>query len=255
MTERPNAANEDDTTQQGSPSLEQQKDYWKFWQRTRSCSDWARQRADFLLQIVASLPLQRPAILDFGCGNGWFCNELSAFGDVTGIDLNEEAMREARDKWPGITFIGGDVFDHEPAGMQFDLIVSQQVIAHVDDQPTYVSKIAQLLRPGGYLLLTTNNKFVMQRLGTSDWGSERSSGHLENWLSMVELRGLVSKHLEILETNTLLPMGDGGILRLVNSSKINRVLGFCVGTERLARLKEYAGLGYYLIVLARKPNQ
>jgi 2-polyprenyl-3-methyl-5-hydroxy-6-metoxy-1,4-benzoquinol methylase len=249
-------SNENQSTQPTpSPSLEQQTDYWKYWQRTRSCNSWARQRAELLLELVRSLPLERPAIMDFGCGNGWFCKELSAFGDVTGIDLNEEAMREARYKWPGINFIGGDVFAYEPPSKLFDLVVSQQVIAHVEDQQAYMGKIATLVRPGGYLLLSTNNKFVMERLGSCDWGSDRSLGHLENWLSMAQLCQLVKTHFEIVTTKTLLPMGDAGVLRLINSSKVNRALGLCFGTERLDRFKERVGLGYYLIVLARKPNR
>lgn len=234
------------------PSTQQQVDYWKYWQRTRSCNAWARRRADYLLDMIANLHLDNPSILDFGCGNGWFCNELAQFGRVTGIDLNEEAMLDAHHRWPNITFIGGDVFSYDFQGSLFDLVVSQQVIAHVNDAAAYVRKAASLLKHQGYLLLTTNNKFVMQRLGTCGWDSHRESGHIENWLSASRLRSLVSKHLGIIRLSTLLPLGNGGILRFVNSRKINRFSEILLGEQRVERAKERMGLGYYLILLAQK---
>jgi SAM-dependent methyltransferase len=253
MSKQPTAKDQFDPGEPGAGiSLQHQIQYWKIWQQTRSSSGWARMRADFLHRIVSNLQLDRPAILDFGCGNGWFCAELATYGEVTGIDLNEEAMQQAREKWPEITFIGGDLFSYEPQGVVFDLVVSQQVIAHVENQHEYISKTSRLLRPGGYLLLTTNNKFVMDRLGSSDWGSHRNQGHIENWLSRTALQRLVSPHFEIQQFYTLIPLGDGGILRLVNSARLNRAIGFFVGEERLQQLKQRAGLGYYLILLAKK---
>src|SRR3989442_11595788 len=48
-----------------------------------------------LFRSVASLALERPKILDLGCGNGWFSQELSRFGLVTGVDLSAEAIAMA----------------------------------------------------------------------------------------------------------------------------------------------------------------
>lgn len=234
------------------PSTQQQVEYWQFWQRTRSCNAWARRRADFLLDTIAHLHLHSPSILDFGCGNGWFCNELTQFGRVTGVDLNEEAMIDANRKWPNIVFVGGDAISYDSKGALFDLVVSQQVIAHVTDQSAYVRKAASLLRHGGYFLLTTNNEFVMRRLGTCDGGSHRESGHIEHWLSTSSLRRLISQHFRIVRLNTLIPHGDGGILRVVNSPKVNRLVEMLIGAQRAERVKERMGLGYYLILLAKK---
>lgn len=244
------ACNQDDA--RDIPSTQQQVEYWKYWQRTRSCNAWARRRADYLLGIIARLRLHNPSILDFGCGNGWFCNELAPIGRVTGIDLNEEAMLDAREQWPDISFIGGDVFGYDSQGALFDLVVSQQVIAHVQDHAAYIDKAASLLRQGGYFLLTTNNEFVMRRLGTCDWGSHRECGHIENWLSMSSLRRLVSKHFRIVRLSTLIPLGNGGMLRFVNSPKVNHFVEMLLGAQRVERVKERMGLGYYLILLAQK---
>ncbi len=236
------------------PSLDEQRDYWKFWQRTRSDSGLARIRADFVLQMLKDLDLDSPQILDFGCGTGWFTDELSQFGSATGADLNQEAMQAASARWPHVTFLGGDLFQMPLAANAYDVVVSMQVIAHVEDQAAYIRHAAQVLRPGGHLLLTTNNKFVMQHLGEMDWGSHRSLGHIENWLSQQDLRRLLTPHFEIHQMTTLIPMGNGGVLRIVNSHKVNALLGTLVSKQNLRRMKERMGLGYYIILAAQKPG-
>ena len=128
-----------------------------------------------------------------------------------------------------------------------------QVIAHVEDQAKFVKQAATLLRPGGYLILSTNNKFVMERLGDMDWGSHRADGHIENWLSIGDLKRLLTPEFRLTKAMTMLPMGSGGVLRLVNSVKLNLVLTKFITSERLRRAKERIGLGYYILVVGQKP--
>ena len=45
----------------------------------------------------------------------------------------------------------------------FDVIVSLEVLAHVDDKRAFVSRMASLLRPGGMLMLATQNRPVLER--------------------------------------------------------------------------------------------
>jgi ubiquinone/menaquinone biosynthesis C-methylase UbiE len=55
-------------------------------------------------------PLQ---ILEVGCGNGWLCNRLSAIATtiVTGLDINELELSQAKRVFPSITFLHGDLRD------------------------------------------------------------------------------------------------------------------------------------------------
>jgi hypothetical protein len=47
-------------------------------------------------------------------------------------------------------------------------------------------------------------------------------------------------------------MGHRGILRLINSTKLNSGLGFLFSPERIEAFKEWAGFGWTQIVLAKK---
>ena len=127
------------------------------------------------------------------------------------MDLNGEAMREAGIRWPHINFVGGNVFEHPLEANSFDVVVSMQVIAHVEDQAAFIEKSVELLRPGGYIMLSTNNKFVMDRLGNNDWGNRRSAGHIEKWPSVRSLKRLESTRFHELQTSTLLAIADGRV--------------------------------------------
>src|SRR5262249_59866213 len=120
------------------------------------------------------------------------------------------------------------------------------VIAHVPDQSGYLERTARVLKPGGYLIVTTPNRFVHNR---NHWGPI-PSGHIEQWLSRRALQHLLRLHFRVLRTTTAVPMGEGGILHLVNSYKLNWVLGQLFSAERIEAFKEWAGFGWTQIVLA-----
>jgi 2-polyprenyl-3-methyl-5-hydroxy-6-metoxy-1,4-benzoquinol methylase len=133
----------------------------------------------------------------------------------------------------------------------FDVVISLEVIAHVEDQDRYLERAAGALKPGGYLVITTVNKFVHDRI---DW-PEDSSAHIRYWLDRRSLRRLLSGHgFRVLRMMSVIPMGHRGILRFVNSHKLNAVVHRLIPEPALEALKERAGLGWTLIALASKPS-
>jgi 2-polyprenyl-3-methyl-5-hydroxy-6-metoxy-1,4-benzoquinol methylase len=201
-----------------------------------------------LLDWLRSLRLENPEILGLGCGTGWFTERLAQLGRITGVDLNRKAMEEAQARVPQATFLGGDLFELPLPREHYDVLVAQQVIAHMANQPRFMERVAFLLKP---LFLTTPNKFVMDRL--EDVGYDPPvPEHIEQWLDRRSLVRLLKVRLEILRFTSILPMGQRGILRVVNSVKLNRMLRVLTSSRRIEALKERTGCGYTLIVLARK---
>jgi 2-polyprenyl-3-methyl-5-hydroxy-6-metoxy-1,4-benzoquinol methylase len=199
--------------------------------------------------MLDSLPLEHPRILDLGCGTGWFTEELAKIGEATGVELSETAVSLARSRYPHATFVAGNVLDMPLPAAHFDVIVSLEVIAHVEDQGRYLERAAQALKPGGYLIITTVNKFVHDR---TEW-PEDSPGHIRYWLDRGSFRQLLSQHgFRVHGMTSVISMGHGGILRLVNSSKLNALLARIIPPRVLEGLKERVGLGWTLIALARR---
>lgn len=240
---------------QQSPPIESQRQFWnqhwREWEERCVLNTWTERRADEIIRLIRTLPLKQPKMLDFGCGLGWFTERLACLGDAHGIDLSAEGIAVARARRQDITYVVGSVYEAPLPGGYFDLVVSQEVIAHVDDQPRYVARAAEVLKPGGYFIVTTGNKWVMDRLGEVGW-HEYPADHIERELSRAQLKKLLLPQFKVLRASTFLPEGTLGILRLVNSYKLNSIARRFVSEGTVVSWKERLGLGWQMIFLAQK---
>jgi 2-polyprenyl-3-methyl-5-hydroxy-6-metoxy-1,4-benzoquinol methylase len=236
--------------------LDQQRRFWNTWNAQHRTGGWklprvnARQ-AHMVKQWLSSLGRNDLDILEAGCGSGWLCEQLTDFGRVTGTDLANEVLPPDRSAQGGPTFIAGDFFKLGFPRSGFDVLVSLEVLAHVEDQRGYVAKIADLLRPGGHLMLATQNRFTLSRLsGVAPQGV----GQVRRWVNAGELRRLLSTHFEIQALTSIVPVGDRGILRWINAPKVTRALSLLAAHEQIDAVKERLLLGHTLMVLARKSD-
>jgi len=239
------------------PSINSQRQFWnqhwRQWQERNVLNDWTERRATEIMQLIRDLSLECPRMLDFGCGMGWFTERLSVLGEAHGIDLSPEGIAAARARRPDLAYLAGSVYDAPLPKDYFDVVVSQEVIAHVENQPKYVERAAEVLRTGGYFIVTTGNKFVMDRLGNVGWLAYPPD-HIEQELSRKQLRKLLSPRFRVLRDSTILPIGSRGILRWVNSVKLNSWAQKFVSEQTLKGLKERAGFGWQIILLAQKQS-
>jgi len=239
------------------PALSDQKQFWNWhwqhWQERKTANEWSLKRNRRIMGLLRSLPLARPRILDLGCGPGWFTEELAHFGLATGVDLSQEAIAMAKSRVPQATFLAGNLFEISLPAKHFDVVVSQEVIDHVVDQVGYVQRAAHVLKPRGYLILTCANRFVIDRLGDQAFAGQ-PKGHIQKSLDIKSVRHLLKPHFRTLRETSLVPIGNGGILRLINSHKLNAVIGLVISAPYREALKERALLGYNLIVVAQKSS-
>lgn len=251
----------DDSDETASgPPIEAQERYWDDrWGHQRSPNAWQARRADAIFEMLRGLPLENPRILDLGCATGWMTKRLSELGSAEGIDLSPEAIATARSQYPEIRFRAGDLYEISLSEEPVDLVVCQEVIPHVSDQRRLVERIAAVTKPGGYLVMTAANKFVMERVRDEDGivgvGPADPAEHIKKWLDMKGLKRLLEPHFKVLRTTSVIPMGHRGVLRVINSHRLNKLLGLIVSTQRLEALKERMGLGYSIIALGQKRGE
>lgn len=113
--------------------------------------------ADALEQAFAARgrSLKGAAILDVGCFTGGLLLELQRRGaDVFGLELQKEAVELANERLPGRVF-QADVRGNGFPTMELDAVTLMGVIEHVLDPAGLLRRAAQLLKPGGFLLLRT----------------------------------------------------------------------------------------------------
>ena len=248
------ADKKDSTMTDGSlPTLEKQRLYWNSWDLEYLATVDAPKagQMDAAIELLRSLNLRQPRILEVGCGIGWLCQRLLEFGQVTGVDLADEAVAEARRRFPGATFVAADFCAAASPGTRFDVVVTLGTLAHVWDQARFMENIAASLKPGGYLIMFTQNRLVFSR--RSDV-APLGDGQIRHWVTMRELRALAAPHFNIIRAFTIQPSGRLGFLRIVNSAKLNAVLSLVVPRTTLQSLKERAGLGQTLVMLAQQPQ-
>lgn len=186
-------------------------------------------------------------VLDLGCFDGTIGEILIKNGnEVYGIDASKKAVKLACEK--GIKAKVGNIeekFDFEDNF--FDIVVAAEVIEHVLDTDFFIDEIKRVLKPNGFLVLSTPNVASLGRRILLFFGknpyfeasfgfpSYASAGHIRFFTKSLLLSYLRYKGFEIVKC-----MSD-----VVNFSFSGRIW-----SKLLADI--FPTLGRSLIVKARK---
>jgi 2-polyprenyl-6-hydroxyphenyl methylase/3-demethylubiquinone-9 3-methyltransferase len=115
--------------------------------------------------IQSYLPLAGKRVLDVGCGGGILSDSMARKGaEVLGIDLSTKALRVAQlhaleAATPNIQYreISAEALaQQEPAG--FDAVTCMEMLEHVPDPASVVRACSRLVKPGGWVFISTINR-------------------------------------------------------------------------------------------------
>lgn len=152
-----------------------------------------RTNLDFLARTDLLKPGDR--VLEIGCGIGTIVAELSKQGyDVCGTDISQVAIEYGRAKYPGVRL---DVQPAEELPYEagaFDVVLSFDLFEHIARIDRHVAEVHRVLKPGGYYLFQTPNKWsnaVFETLThkTLKWRRVHPSLHTPG-----QLRSRLAKH-------------------------------------------------------------
>jgi SAM-dependent methyltransferase len=129
-------------------------------------------------------------VLDLGCGSGYGTAALAReHARVVGLDrIPPDAAARGR-----AHFVRADLRRIPLAPGSFELVVSFQVIEHLEDPAFYLEAIAGLLAPGGTALLTTPNVLVSDGVNpyhVHEYEAGELGETLRRHFDEVELRGV-----------------------------------------------------------------
>ncbi len=234
--------------------FDEQREYYNSrWGKQRYIKPIGLLRLMAILEAFHKTELICPRILDLGSGTGWLSSIFNEFGPTTGIELSPKAVERAHSNYPSVDFIADNLFENTLEEAGYDLVISQEVIEHVENQEAYISIIAHCLRKGGYLILTTPNARNLRY-----WRKEELESWnlqpIENWLTASGLKTLLNKgHLfEMQYSKTIVPFfGSKGIFRIIKActTRLDRFL-------KRSKLKNSfligAGFGLHIVVLAKR---
>jgi 2-polyprenyl-3-methyl-5-hydroxy-6-metoxy-1,4-benzoquinol methylase len=142
-----------------------------------------------IVKLCAELGARR--IVDIGCGNGALCRELSKHGyEVVGCEPSAAGVRFAQSSSPELVFHQMAV-DDDPTVVgheSFDVAIATEVIEHLVRPRSLLLFATQLLRPGGYLIISTPYHGYLKNLLlalTNNWDTHLTAlwdgGHIKLW--------------------------------------------------------------------------
>ena len=197
---------------------EQRRAHWdgiarKFQRGSRGGRPYHRRLSDVYQYLIA--PGQR--VLELGCGAGDLlgaCNPAVGLG----IDFSSEMIGQATLRHPSLDFVHTDILEYEP-DETFDVVIMSDLINDLWDVQGAFEVAARAMNPRSRLIVNLYSRVWEPGLiAAAQLGLARPFLP-QNWLSLDEIRGLISlADLEEIRRwrEILLPLGIPGIQTLAN---------------------------------------
>jgi 2-polyprenyl-3-methyl-5-hydroxy-6-metoxy-1,4-benzoquinol methylase len=116
---------------------------------------WWKARSRLVISLLTRLGIDPPSrVFDAGCGWGTTLEALEAHGyEVTGMDVSRRTLE--RLDHPGRNLILADLARPIPPGAStFDAGLALDVIEHIDDDRGAVSRLGEIVKPGGWVIVS-----------------------------------------------------------------------------------------------------
>jgi 2-polyprenyl-6-hydroxyphenyl methylase/3-demethylubiquinone-9 3-methyltransferase len=155
-------------------------------------------------------------MLDIGCGGGLLCEPLARLGaSVVGADPAKTNIAVARLHAAGsrlpIDYRATTAEALADADERFDVVLAMEVVEHVADVPLFLRRCAEMVKPGGLMIVATLNR-TLKSFALAIVGAE----YVLRWLPRGTHqwdRFITPNELEIaIEQSGLHVIGQGGMI-------------------------------------------
>ncbi len=116
-----------------------------------------------LIFAESHIPMKGERILDFGCGSGYsayYVSERRSPKLVVGLDVLEECIAYCKQHYssPKTEYHVQDCCIHNPEFGVFDVVISCEVVEHVEDQRLFLKTLVKYLKSSGVAFISTPNR-------------------------------------------------------------------------------------------------
>jgi SAM-dependent methyltransferase len=153
-----------------------------------------------------------------------------------GLGMTEAIVKRLQQRRSNIeAFVFGDMTKSDLPSDRFDLVVSVEVLEHVEDDESFVAEVWRVLKPGGKFLMTTPN---------GDFVENHNPDHKRHY-KREQLTDLLSRHLQNINVEYAIAGGYFRKLGLRSWSPKHpiRTVSSIVGNVVNARQSNRLGIG------------
>lgn len=185
--------------------------------------------------------LKNCTYLDVGCGDGELTltrGQKMGAEKTYGIEVLGSEIKKARVK--KIFVKNADLNRKIPFGdRQFDVITATQVIEHLFDVDQFISEIYRILKPGGFLIISTENLSAWHNIAALIFGIQPSAGPFISNKFSIGFHPLSSEHKKDHKKNPYLKqmVGHTRVMAFQSFKTLFRMNNFIIVEER--------AVGYY----------
>lgn len=159
-------------------------------------------------------------VMENGCGVGMYMHHLIPLGGmITGLDYDYERVVESNRLGLSVVNAAGEDLPY-PSGF-FDIVMSNEVIEHVQDDRKAITEIIRVLKPGGRLMLFCPNIGYPFETHGIYWRKRYRFGNipLVNYLPR-NLRNRLAPHVRVYSARDLEKLFDDQPVEFIQRSVI-----------------------------------
>lgn len=159
-------------------------------------------------------------VLENGCGVGMYVEKMTALGaDVTGLEYDFDRAREARVNSTKIINGAGEFLPLLPS--TFDLILSHEVIEHVQDDRSAIAEMVRVLKLGGRAVIFCPNRGYPVETHGIFWKGKYYFGNkpFVNYLPRV-WRDKLAPHVRVYSRRDMQKLFDGLPVKFIERTVI-----------------------------------
>ncbi len=129
--------------------------------RRHGVTGWLRGDEPWIEALVAVAEMRPHRVLDAGCGDGIFARAIAA-PVVIGVDSSPAMVERARSR--GVDARLATIEELPFADGEFDVVVCNWVLYHLEDLERGIAELARVVRPGGRFVGVYNREHHMDEL-------------------------------------------------------------------------------------------
>lgn len=172
----------------------------------------ARKTNERRMSVLRGSAPSQARVLEVGAGTGLFGHFVSREFEYVGIDLSDQAVRDARSR--GLEVYRASLMDFVNTGPSFDALTMFHVFEHLANPHDALGRVKELLKPGGLVILVTpDTESLLCAISGDGWVSYKFPEHLILYSRSALIELLEHSGFEIVSVNADYEYCDHPFLR------------------------------------------